>query len=81
MDTKGSTSDKGDLQNLQNSQQPCRFLLLPRELREMIYNEYLAVPGGYAYDELNNRLVRADDKPRDGRDAYAKKQNHLPEPS
>ncbi|KAH6644509.1 hypothetical protein C7974DRAFT_383690 [Boeremia exigua] len=39
----------------------CRIFTLPRELRDMIYDEYITVYGGYVYDADDNKLVQASD--------------------
>ncbi|TEA16437.1 hypothetical protein C8034_v001323 [Colletotrichum sidae] len=39
------------------------FLELPRELRDMIYEHYVVVQGGYVYDFASNTLKGADGKP------------------
>ncbi|KAI4665269.1 uncharacterized protein J4E78_002729 [Alternaria triticimaculans] len=37
------------------------FLRLPRELRDMMYEQYYAVENGYIYDAEHNKLTQADD--------------------
>lgn len=38
---------------------PSRFLLLPREVRDVIYDHYIQCDGGYIYEFKNNKLVQA----------------------
>ncbi|KAF1847202.1 uncharacterized protein K460DRAFT_363309 [Cucurbitaria berberidis CBS 394.84] len=39
------------------------FLRLPRELRDLIYEHYVRVDGGYAYQFRTNKLTQSDGKP------------------
>ena len=41
------------------------LLRLPRELRDLIYEEYVRVDGGYVYNPETNRLAHADGSPID----------------
>jgi hypothetical protein len=36
------------------------FLLLAREVRDIIYDYYIQCDGGYVYDFENNQLVQAN---------------------
>ncbi|CAI6306311.1 unnamed protein product [Periconia digitata] len=41
------------------------FLSLPRELRDMIYKHYAAIPGGYLYDFERRKFTTMDHEPVD----------------
>ena len=41
------------------------LLRLPRELRDLIYEEYVRVDGGYVYNPETNKLAHADGSPID----------------